>query len=120
MRRKAGSLVPLEVLILEAGVAMTRGTPYFHGFLIAQKIKEREDARLLTARGTLYRALDRMQKAGLLESHWEDPAAAAADGRPRRRLYRVTAVGEGALANAQAAARIQATSHRPETGPVTP
>ena len=43
MKRKPGSLVPLEVLILEAGVEMApRGTPYFHGFLIAQKIKDQE------------------------------------------------------------------------------
>ena len=102
MRRKAGSLVPLELSILEAGIELAvRGAPYFHGFLIAKEIKEREDARLLTAHGTLYKALDRMQKAGLLESEWEDPVAAAAAGRPRRRLYRVTVAGQTALANAR-------------------
>jgi len=110
MRRKAGSLVPLELSILEAGIELVvRGAPYFHGFLIAKEIKEREDARLLTAHGTLYKALDRMQKAGLLESEWEDPAKAAADGRPRRRLYRVTAAGEAALAKARAPELVGAT-----------
>lgn len=119
MRRKAGSLVPLELSILEAGIELVvRGAPYFHGFLIAKEIKEREDARLLTAHGTLYKALDRMQKAGLLESEWEDPVVAANGGRPRRRLYRVTMAGQAALAKARAPERVGATLTR-ETGPVT-
>jgi DNA-binding PadR family transcriptional regulator len=116
MRRKAGSLVPLELSILEAGIELVvRGAPYFHGFLIAKEIKEREDARLLTAHGTLYKALDRMQKAGLLESEWEDPSTAAAQGRPRRRLYRVTMAGEAALATARAPERVGATL-KPQNG----
>jgi DNA-binding PadR family transcriptional regulator len=89
--------------VLEAGIEMRiRGMGEFYGFLIAKEIKERQDARLLTAHGTLYKALDRMEKAGLLESRWEDPLIAAEASRPRRRMYRVTAVGEGALAKAQA------------------
>jgi len=71
---------------------------------IAKEIKEQEQARLLTAHGTLYRALDRLHRAGFLEREWEDPMLAAAEGRPRRRLYRITATGERALANALAAA----------------
>jgi len=120
MRHKAGSLVPLEISILDTGIELAvRGAPYFHGFLIAKEIKESEDARLLTAHGTLYKALDRMQKAGLLESEWEDPLAAAADGRPRRRLYRVTVAGATALAKARAPERVGATL-KPETGSATP
>jgi len=119
MRRKVGALIPLEVSILEAGIELAvRGAPYFHGFLIAKEVKEREDARLLTAHGTLYKALDRMQKAGLLESEWEDPLLAAGEGRPRRRLYRVTAAGEAALAGARVPQRRGAT--QPTAGPVTP
>jgi DNA-binding PadR family transcriptional regulator len=121
MRRKAGSLVPLELSILEAGIELAvRGAPYFHGFLIAKEIKEREDARLLTAHGTLYKALDRMHKAGLLASDWEDPVRAAGEGRPRRRLYRVTTAGEAALANARAPAGSGPMRRRPRAGPVTP
>ena len=101
MRRKAGFLIPIEVSILQAAVALrAQGTPDFHGFLIAKELKEREDARLLTAYGTLYRALDRLRKAGMLESEWEDPAIAEEEGRPRRRLYRITAAGQAALTNA--------------------
>ena len=63
MRRKAGSLIPIEILILEAGAALkTRSDPSFYGFMIAKEIKEREGARLLTAHGTLYKALGRMEK----------------------------------------------------------
>ena len=101
MRRKPGILIPLEVSILEAGIDMRRlGVGEFHGFLVAKDIKEREDARLLTAHGTLYKALDRMEKAGLLLSRWEDPLIAARENRPRRRLYQVTVAGERALAKA--------------------
>lgn len=114
MRRKQGALLPLEVSILEAGLELRlRAAARFYGFLIASEIREREGARLLTAHGTLYKALDRMEKAGLLESEWEDPALAAAEGRPRRRHYWVTAVGEAALANAAAAA---APASKPERG----
>ena len=119
MRRRPGVLLPIELSILEAGIELRiRGTGYFHGFLIAREIKEREGARLLTAHGTLYKALDRMGRAGLLDSQWEDPATAALESRPRRRFYSVTAAGEAALARARAgpeAARVE-----PREGLATP
>ncbi len=99
MRRKAGALLPIELSILETGIELrVRGLAQFYGFLIAKEIKERQDARLLTAHGTLYKALDRMEKAGLLLSRWEDPLIAAEASRPRRRLYKLTSAGELALA----------------------
>jgi DNA-binding PadR family transcriptional regulator len=105
MRRKAGGLVPIEVSILEAGVDLGRaGVAEWHGFALAKEMKEREGARRLTAHGTLYKALERMEGAGLLASRWEDPLIAAAEGRPRRRLYHVTAAGERALVAVRAAA----------------
>jgi DNA-binding PadR family transcriptional regulator len=99
MRRKPGTLVPIEVSILTAGVALALGgSPEFHGYAVARELKELEEARRLTAHGTLYRALERLEKAGLLLSRLEDPEAAAAEQRPRRRLYHVTSAGEAALA----------------------
>ena len=59
-------------------------------------------ALLLTAHGTLYRALHRLEQAGFLESFWEDPRLALEQGRPTRRFYRVTAAGEQTLARAKA------------------
>ena len=45
--------------------------------------------------GTLYPILARLEKAGWLASDWER-AEASALGRPRRRLYRITAAGQRA------------------------
>jgi DNA-binding PadR family transcriptional regulator len=54
-------------------------------------MREQTGSRSLTAHGTLYKALGRLEEFGLLTSHWEDPAAV--EGRPRRRLYELTARG---------------------------
>jgi PadR family transcriptional regulator, regulatory protein PadR len=103
MRRKPGTLLPLEVDILHAGLQLRRaGTPRFHGFQLAKQLADHPRPRALTAHGTLYKALQRLEDAGLLASQWEDPDAAAAQGRPRRRLYQVTGAGERALAAWQA------------------
>jgi DNA-binding PadR family transcriptional regulator len=94
-RRKAGTLVPLEREILEAALAEFRsGHATFHGFGLAQTMRERSASRSLTAHGTLYKALGRLEELGLLASRWED--AAVVEGRPRRRLYELT--GDGARA----------------------
>lgn len=94
-------LLPIEVQILTAGQALQqRGVPQFHGFLIAKEMQEGDQARRLTAHGTLYRALDRLEQSGLLERWWEDAEIAAQEQRPRRRLYRITGLGERAVAEA--------------------
>jgi PadR family transcriptional regulator, regulatory protein PadR len=64
-----------------------------HGYQIAKHLAEGTDRKLLTAYGTLYRALGRLEQMGLLESHWEDPQIAAAEARPGRRLYTLTRAG---------------------------
>ena len=97
MRRKPGALLPIELSILGAAVDLAhRGHPEFHGYAVAKDIRERHEARRLTAHGTLYRALDRLEAAGFLEGRLEEAEVAAAENRPRRHLYRVTAVGEQA------------------------
>ena len=103
MRRKAGTLVPLELDILEAAIDLARRSiPEAHGYLLARELRDRNGAKRLTAYGTLYKALERLERLGFLESRWEDPQAAADDGRPRRRFYRVTVIGERAAADARA------------------
>lgn len=52
--------------------------------------------------GTVYPALRRLEKAGLLKSSWEREKDARADGRPRRRTYELTLDGRKALAEAEA------------------
>jgi PadR family transcriptional regulator, regulatory protein PadR len=114
MRRRQGTLLPIEVDILEAGLDLQRhGEPEFHGFAIAKSLRDRDGARRLIAHGTLYKALARLEQAGMLESRWEDPETAAAEQRPRRRLYRVSGAAEGALAQARSARR---TGPRPAPG----
>jgi hypothetical protein len=99
-RRKPGTLLPLETEILEAALSVRRsGHATFHGFGLAHTMREQSGSRSLTAHGTLYKALGRLEELGLLTSRWED-AAAAAEGRPRRRLYELT--GEGARVAARA------------------
>jgi PadR family transcriptional regulator PadR len=98
MRRKKGALVPLELSILAACLDLKlAGTEEAHGFLIAKKIGDESGARMLTAHGTMYKALGRMEKTGLLKSRWEDPTLAASESRPRRRFYRVTVQGATAF-----------------------
>ncbi len=98
MRRKPGTLVPLETAILDALVELRRhGVPEAHGFLIASELRELGDERRLTAYGTLYKALERLDDSGALMSRWEEPDIAALERRPRRRYYRITLVGEASL-----------------------
>ena len=98
MRRKVGEILPIEASILDVALHLRQqGISEFHGFFIASEMRSRETARQLTAHGTLYRALGRMEDAGLLSSRWEDEALAEDEHRPRRRLYTVTGAGELAL-----------------------
>lgn len=90
--RRPGTLLPLEAEILVTALAMNRaGQASFHGFGLAQAVRHQRGSRSLTAHGTLYKALSRLEDLGLLTSVWEDPAAA--EGRPRRRLYELTGHG---------------------------
>ena len=79
------------------------GTPEFHGYEIAKRLGDDSERRLLTAYGTLYRALGRLEKMGLLTSRWEDPQIPARENRPGRRLYTLTAAGEEAVKEARKA-----------------
>ena len=100
-RRKPGALLPLETEILEVALIMLRSErTTFHGFALAQTMREQAGSRSLTSHGTLYKALGRLEEFGLLASRWED--AAAVEGRPRRRLYALT--GQGARVAEQALA----------------
>jgi PadR family transcriptional regulator PadR len=75
------------------GALMASGRVELSGSDIARATK--------LASGTLYPILFRLERAKWLESEWEagDPEAL---GRPRRRFYRVTGVGER---NAKAAVK---------------
>lgn len=63
---------------------MSRGQSECSGAEIARATK--------LASGTLYPILLRLEEAGWAESHWEDGDPHDL-GRPRRRLYKLTATG---------------------------
>jgi PadR family transcriptional regulator PadR len=115
-RRKPGSLLALETEILEVALSMLRsGQATFHGFGLAQTMREQGGSRSLTGHGTLYKALSRLEEFGLLTSRWED--AAAAEGRPRRRLYELTSQGTHVAEQALAGKADQATGRLPRVAP---
>lgn len=81
----------LPTLILEA-LAQNPS----HGYLIAQRIKERSQGVLDFKEGTLYPALHKLERDGMVESY-----EGMEKGRPRR-YYRITKSGRGALAKDRA------------------
>lgn len=95
-------MLPLEEAILEVGMRRYRGAdPEFYGFSLAEELRSIGTSDRLLGHGTLYKALARLERDGLLESDWEDVDAAEA-GRPRRRLYRVTGLAAPAVARSRA------------------
>ena len=110
MRRKPGSLVPLELAICSAAVDLHHdGTQEFYGYDMARRLRDLTDRPLLTAYGTLYRALGRLETMGLVRSRWEDPEIPARENRPGRRLYTLTPAGEAAVDAARTTMREQAS-----------
>jgi transcriptional regulator len=73
----------LEVMILQS----LRVRP-MHGYALVKHIKQVSDDLLQVEEGSLYPALQRMLKAGLLESE----AGLSSKGRPTR-IYRLTNAG---------------------------
>ena len=85
MRAEAlkGHLDGLILAALAAGPA--------HGYAVAQDLRARSDGAFDLPEGTLYPALHRLERAGLVTSEWSTEA-----GR-RRRTYRLTRSGEKGL-----------------------
>lgn len=117
MKRKKGEILEIERSILQALLSIERqGDSRAHGFRIAKAIGGPGETKRLTSHGTLYRALDRLQHWNLIEGCWEDPQAAADEGRPRRRYYCLTDAGRSiALQSEQSPAdmRLRITGEAP-------
>jgi PadR family transcriptional regulator PadR len=62
-----------------------------HGYAIIEELKRRSGGTFTLPEGTVYPALHRLERAGLLSSGWSD-----ANGR-RRRVYRLTRRGRTRL-----------------------
>lgn len=67
-----------------------------HGYAIAQSLRTRSGGVFDLPEGTIYPALHRLERAGLLASDWSTAA-----GR-RRRVYRLTPRGRRAAQGARA------------------
>ena len=50
--------------------------------------------------GTIYPALDKLERLGFAKSRWEDATVAQEERRPTRRYYEITERGENALIKA--------------------
>ncbi len=72
------------------------------------------------AAGTIYPTLARLENAGWLESRWEKRGSQD-EGRPRRRLYRLTGLGERmALAHEAKTSKRPRVKGCPLLGPLLP
>ena len=83
-----GHLDALLLAVLEDGPR--------HGYSVIEMLRDRSAGALDLPTGTVYPALHRLERAGLVESDWETV------GGRRRRAYRLTASGERALTQQRA------------------
>ncbi|MFU8871598.1 PadR family transcriptional regulator [Micromonospora sp. SL4-19] len=81
----------LDLLILAA----LRRTGPTHGYALIQALRERSDGTFDLPEGTVYPALHRLERAGLVVSAWHD------GGGRRRRCYELTDQGLAALVTKQ-------------------
>ena len=62
-----------------------------HGYAIMEALRERSNGQVDLPTGTIYPALHRLERAGLIQAAWS-----SAGGR-RRRVYELTPAGRSAL-----------------------
>jgi PadR family transcriptional regulator, regulatory protein PadR len=77
----------LDLLVLK-----TLSLAPMHGWGISQRVQQISDGVLEMNQGSLYPALQRLEKDGLLTSEW-----GTTDNNRRARYYRITAWGRKAL-----------------------
>ncbi len=84
-----GHLDGLLLSVLESGP--------LHGYAIIAAVQERSAGVLELRKGTVYPALARLERLGLLRSSWQS------SGERRRRCYELTDAGRRALAEERTA-----------------
>jgi PadR family transcriptional regulator, regulatory protein PadR len=75
---------------LDSMILAVVATEPLHGYAIIEELKRRSGGALSLPEGTVYPALHRLERGGLLDSDWSD-------GGRRRRVYRITRRGEREL-----------------------
>ena len=88
---------PLSIPVYQ--ILLSLSDSVLHGYAILQDIKERTGGEVQLAAGTLYAAIARLERDGLIAESAESPSDSGDD--PRRRYYRIT---ESGLAAARAEA----------------
>jgi DNA-binding PadR family transcriptional regulator len=83
-----------------------------HGYGIARDVEQLTEGRIKLTAGTLYGALNRLAREGLIEQSREEMV----DGR-RRRYYRLTGAGQAVLAEEAARLRSTAAALSARSGP---
>jgi PadR family transcriptional regulator PadR len=78
---------------LDALILKTVATGARHGYGIARYLEETTDNALRVEEGSLYPALYRLERRGLIESEWRQ-----SELKRRARFYRLTREGRGQLA----------------------
>lgn len=63
-----------------------------HGYEIAKRIKQLSATALSVGEGQLYPALHKLERDGYIEAEWVPQ-----EGKPPRKVYRLTEEGNGAL-----------------------
>lgn len=92
MRRTANAIRKGDLLPIERTLLVTlRDLGEAHGYAIRDHM-----GHAATSRSTTYRALRRLDAAGLIVSTWEDATLANAESRPQRRVYRLVEQREDA------------------------
>lgn len=74
-------------------LSVLQGRPA-HGYGVVAELRRRSDGEFDLPEGTVYPALHRLERQGLLSSGW------ASEGGRRRRVYRLTGAGSKALSEA--------------------
>ena len=78
----------LDLLVLK-----TLALEPLHGYAIAQRLQQVSRAVVIVQQGTLYPALHRLEKRGLLKAEWK-----ASDTGRDAKYYRLTKAGQSQLA----------------------
>ncbi len=88
-RRLPQQFLPLTVPVFQ--ILLSLVDEDLHGYAIIQDIRERTDGEVLLTASTLYAAIKRLLEEKLIDEVAIRPQADADD--PRRRYYRITALG---------------------------
>jgi DNA-binding PadR family transcriptional regulator len=92
MREEVNSFLPLSPAALH--ILLSLAGQELHGYAIMQEVQRQSEGKYKLGPGTLYDNLQKMIERRLVEEMGQKPG----DDDPRRRYYRLSALGRGVLA----------------------